>query len=179
MTASDRAHELVRLAAAAADHRSGFDLVALDVSETTPLTDAFLIASGRNERMVLSIGEEIEERLAKDAGQKALRREGRETGRWVLLDFGDLVVHVFHEEDRAFYELERLWRDAPIMPLGFDDAAAEGGHGEAAGEGHGADEERAADQPDADRTDDADGPGTTEPTDAADQPGASTDELSE
>lgn len=116
MTASTRALELVAAAATAADERSGFDLVALDVSGRLPLTDVFLIASGRNERMVLSIAEEIEEALHK-LGQKALRREGRELGRWVLLDFGDLIVHVFHEEDREFYGLERLWNDAPIVPL--------------------------------------------------------------
>lgn len=127
MTASPRALELVAAAARAADERSAFDLVALDVSATLPLADAFLIASGRNERMVLSIAEEIEDELAK-LGQKALRREGRELARWVLLDFGDLVVHVFHEEDRMYYGLERLWKDAPVIPLelsGPEGSAAE------------------------------------------------------
>lgn len=116
MTATPRALELAAAAARAADERSAFDLVALDVSATLPLADVFLIASARNERMVLSIAEEIEQELAK-IGQKALRREGRELGRWVLLDFGDLVVHVFHEEDRMYYGLERLWKDAPVIPL--------------------------------------------------------------
>lgn len=116
MTASERAHELVAKAATAADDRSAFDLVALDVSETMPLTDVFLIASARNERMVLAIAEEIEDALA-EIGQKAIRREGRELARWVLLDFGDLVVHIFHEEDRMYYGLERLWKDAPVIPL--------------------------------------------------------------
>lgn len=118
MTASERAHELVAKAATAADERSAFDLVALDVSETMPLTDVFLIASARNERMVLAIAEEIEDALA-EIGQKAIRREGRELARWVLLDFGDLVVHIFHEEDRMYYGLERLWKDAPVIPLGI------------------------------------------------------------
>lgn len=116
MTATPRALELVAAAARAADERSAFDLVALDVTATLPLADVFLIASARNERMVLSIAEEIEQELAK-LGQKALRREGRELARWVLLDFGDLVVHVFHEEDRMYYGLERLWKDAPVIPL--------------------------------------------------------------
>lgn len=116
MTATPRALELVAAAARAADERSAFDLIALDVSATLPLADAFLIASARNERMVLSIAEEVEQELAK-LGQKALRREGRELGRWVLLDFGDLVVHIFHEEDRMYYGLERLWKDAPVIPL--------------------------------------------------------------
>ncbi|NLT27123.1 MAG: ribosome silencing factor [Microbacteriaceae bacterium] len=107
----------MRLAAKAADDRSGFDLVALDVSENLPLTDAFLLVSARNERMVLSIAEEIDDRLREEAGQRVLRREGQDLGRWVLLDFGDIVVHVFHEEDRLYYSLERIWRDAPVIDL--------------------------------------------------------------
>jgi ribosome-associated protein len=87
------------------------------VSETLPYADVFLIASGRNERMVLSIAEEIEDKLREGYDLKALRREGTDLGRWVLLDFGDLVVHVFHEEEREYYSLERLWRDAPVVPL--------------------------------------------------------------
>lgn len=116
MTASARALELVRLAAAAADDKQAEDIVALDVSGPLPLTDAFLLASGRNERNVLAIADAIEERLS-DAGAKTLRREGRTEGRWVLLDFGDLVVHVFHEEDRQYYSLERLWSDCPSIPI--------------------------------------------------------------
>ncbi|GAA2087414.1 ribosome silencing factor [Pseudolysinimonas kribbensis] len=116
MTASDRAIELLRLAARAADAKQADDLVALDVSEPLPLTDVFLLASGRNERNVLSIAEGIEDALL-EIGVKPLRREGRSEGRWVLLDFGDIVVHVFHEEDRMYYALERLWRDCPVIPL--------------------------------------------------------------
>jgi ribosome-associated protein len=116
VTASARAIELLRVAALAADDKQAEDLVALDVSEPLPLTDVFLLASGRNERNVLAIAEEIEDKLL-EIGVKALRREGRTEGRWVLLDFGDLVVHVFHEEDRMYYGLERLWRDCPVIPL--------------------------------------------------------------
>ena len=116
MAASDRALELVRIAALAADSKSGEDLVALDVSGPLPLTDVFLLATGRNERNVLSIASEVEDKL-NEAGVKTLRREGRAEGRWVLLDFGDLVVHVFHEEDRMYYALERLWKDCPVVPL--------------------------------------------------------------
>ncbi|KAB1656784.1 ribosome silencing factor [Pseudoclavibacter chungangensis] len=125
MTATPRALELTRVAAEAADAKQGSDLVALDVSATMPLTDVFLLATGRNERMVLSIAEEIEDRLQQELGQKAIRREGRDEGRWVLLDFGDLVVHVFHEEDRMYYGLERIWRDAPSIPLEVEGAAAQ------------------------------------------------------
>jgi ribosome-associated protein len=116
MTASPRAVELVRLAALAADSKSGQDIVALDVSGPLPLTDAFLLVTGRTERNVIAIADEIEDQLIA-AGTKPLRREGKALGRWVLLDFGDLVVHVFHEEDRMYYALERLWKDCPVIPI--------------------------------------------------------------
>jgi len=116
VAASDRARELLRVAALAADSKAGEDLVALDVTGPLPLTDAFLLVTGRNERNVLAIAGEIEDKLI-EAGAKPLRREGRSEGRWVLLDFGDIVVHVFHEEDRMFYSLERLWKDCPVIPL--------------------------------------------------------------
>ena len=126
MTASTRAIELADIAARAADKRLGFDIVGLDVSNNMPLTDIFLLVSGRNERMVLSIADEIEDAM-RDIGQRTLRREGRREGRCVLLDFNDIVVHVFHEEERTFYGLERLWNDAPVvkLDLGEGDAAAE------------------------------------------------------
>ncbi|MCU1543365.1 MAG: hypothetical protein JWM50_1230 [Microbacteriaceae bacterium] len=116
MTASPRARELVNVAAAAADSKQAEDLVALDVSGPLPLTDIFLIATGRNERNVVAIASEIEDKML-EAGAKTLRREGRAEGRWILLDFGDVVVHVFHEEDRMYYSLERLWKDCPTVAL--------------------------------------------------------------
>lgn len=116
MTASPHAREILQVAAAAADAKGGQDLVALDVSGPLPLTDAFLLVSGRVERNVIAIASEVEDRL-NDAGVKTLRREGKGEGRWVLLDFGDLVVHVFHEEDRMYYALERLWKDCPTLPI--------------------------------------------------------------
>lgn len=122
MTASEASVELMHLAATAADQKGGEDLVALDVSGPLPLADVFLLVTGRNERNVMAIAGEIEDRL-NEQGVKTLRREGRSEGRWILLDFGDLVVHVFHEEDRMYYSLERLWKDCPVLPLGV--AAAE------------------------------------------------------
>jgi ribosome-associated protein len=116
VAASERARELLRIASLAADAKQAEDLVALDVSGPLPLTDIFLLATGRNERNVMSIAGEIEDKLI-EAGTKPLRREGRSEGRWVLLDFGDLVVHVFHEEDRMYYSLERLWKDCPVIAL--------------------------------------------------------------
>ncbi|MGV8884857.1 MAG: ribosome silencing factor [Microbacteriaceae bacterium] len=122
MTATPRARELATIAAIAADSKQAEDLVALDVSGPLPLTDIFLIATGRNERNVVAIAGEIEDVMIA-AGVKTLRREGRAEGRWVLLDFGDLVVHVFHEEDRMYYALERLWKDCPAIPLEIPAAA--------------------------------------------------------
>jgi ribosome-associated protein len=116
VTASAHALEILEVAAKAADSKQAEDLVALDVSGPLPLTDIFLLTSARNERNVLAIADEVEDKLA-EAGTKALRREGRNEARWVLLDFGDLVVHVFHQEDRAYYSLERLWKDCPVVPI--------------------------------------------------------------
>ncbi len=116
MTASAHALELLQVAAAAADSKAGEDLIAIDVSEPLPLADIFLIVTGRNERNVVAIAGEIEDKLI-EAGHKPLRREGRAEGRWILVDFGDLVVHVFHEEERAYYGLERLWKDCPVVPI--------------------------------------------------------------
>ncbi|GAA1491678.1 ribosome silencing factor [Curtobacterium herbarum] len=116
MTASARALELTQIAAQAADSKQAEDLVALDVTRPLQLTDVFLLATGRNERNVLAIADEIEDRLLQ-VGAKPLRREGRSEGRWALIDFGDIVVHVFHEEERQYYSLERLWSDCPVIPL--------------------------------------------------------------
>jgi ribosome-associated protein len=116
MTASPNGIEMARIAAIAADSKAGEDLVALDVSGPLPLVDIFLLVTGRNERNVAAIADEVEEKLL-EAGHKRLRREGRQESRWVLLDFGDLVVHVFHEQERVYYGLERLWKDCPVVPL--------------------------------------------------------------
>jgi len=123
VTASARARELLSVAALAADAKQGEDLVALDVSGPLPLTDIFFLATGRNERNVQAIAGEIEDKML-EAGAKALRREGRAEGRWILLDFGDVVAHVFHEEDRSYYSLERLWKDCPAIPLELSVAGA-------------------------------------------------------
>ncbi|WP_460773602.1 ribosome silencing factor [Microbacterium sp. GXF7504] len=116
MTINDNVLEALRVAAAAADAKGGEDLVALDVSEPLPLVDIFLLVTGRNERNVAAIADEIEDQLLQ-IGVKRIRREGRAESRWVLMDFGDLVVHVFHEEERTYYGLERLWKDCPVVPI--------------------------------------------------------------
>ncbi len=116
MTASAGSHDMLQIAAVAADAKGGEDLVALDVSEPLPLVDIFLLVTGRSERNVAAIADEVEDRLL-EAGHKRVRREGRQEARWVLLDFGDLVVHVFHEQERVYYGLERLWKDCPVVPI--------------------------------------------------------------
>ena len=123
MTASPQSHDMLQIAAEAADAKGGEDLVALDVSGPLPLVDVFLLVTGRSERNVAAIADEIEDRLL-EAGHKRLRREGRQESRWVLIDFGDLVVHVFHEQERVYYGLERLWKDCPIVPINLPATAS-------------------------------------------------------
>lgn len=117
MTASARTAELVQIAAAAAESKGAEDVVAFDVSEPLPLVDAFLLATGTSERGVAAIADAVEEAML-EQGVKRLRREGKHEARWILVDFGDLVVHVFHEQERVFYGLERLWTDCPVIPTG-------------------------------------------------------------
>ncbi|WP_125777582.1 ribosome silencing factor [Antribacter gilvus] len=119
MTATERSVELAIIAARAASDRKAQEIIALDVSEQLVLTDIFLIASGTNERQVSAIVDAVEEAMIK-SGVKAIRREGKSEGRWVLLDFGDIVVHVQHAEDRVYYALERLWKDCPAVELPED-----------------------------------------------------------
>jgi len=122
--ASDRALQLTYAAAHAAADRKAQEIIALDVSAQLVLTDVFLIASGTNERQVGAIVDAVEEALFK-LGAKPLRREGKGQGRWVLIDFGDIVVHVQHAEDRVYYALERLWKDCPVIELPADSRGVE------------------------------------------------------
>lgn len=116
MPATDRSLHLARLAAAAADDKLALTVSGIDVSEHLALTDVFLIASASSERQVGAIVDAVEDTL-RDAGAKPIRREGEREGRWVLIDFGDVVVHVQHEDEHHFYDLERLWRDCPAIDL--------------------------------------------------------------
>ncbi|GAA3974215.1 ribosome silencing factor [Actinomadura viridis] len=117
MTASDRAVQLVRLAAEAAGDKLADDILAYDVSEQLVITDAFVLCSAPSDRQVRAIVDEIEKRLREEADAKPTRREGEREGRWVLLDYSDIIVHIQHEEDRVFYALERLWKDCPLIEL--------------------------------------------------------------
>lgn len=123
MAATDSARRLAEVAALAAADKLAHDVVAIDVSERLPLTDCFVIASAANERQVQAVVDNVEEKLrGEDA--KPVRREGRQEARWVLLDFGDVVVHVLHDDEREFYGLERLWKDCPRIELPAEVTAA-------------------------------------------------------
>lgn len=119
VTASTRAVDLTIAAARAAAEKKAEEIIALDVSERLVLTDAFLVASGSTERQVSAIVDGVEEAMHHQ-GVKAVRKEGMSQNRWVLLDYGEVIVHVQHEEDREFYALERLWRDCPVIELPAD-----------------------------------------------------------
>jgi ribosome-associated protein len=108
-------HRWCDVAAQAAASKKGDDIVILDVGQVLVITDTF-ITSATNDRLVRSIAEEIEKRIKEEGGPAPLRIEGLREAEWVLLDYGDFVVHVFLEETRRFYDLERLWSDAPRVP---------------------------------------------------------------
>ena len=134
MPASERAVELALAAAQAAADKKANDIVILDVADQLVITDAFLVASAPNERQVQAIVDAIEERLlGLPEKAKPVRREGERSGRWVLLDYVDVVVHVQHTEEREFYAIDRLWKDCPTIPfVDRDLVAAEGDAGGAA-----------------------------------------------
>ncbi len=115
MSARESTIRLTRLAASAIDEKLGTDLVAIDLSEQMVLSEVFLIATGRNEKQVEAIADEVE-RVLSLAGEKPARRERSES--WVLLDYSDLVVHIQSEEVRKYYMLDRLWNDCPTIDLG-------------------------------------------------------------
>lgn len=119
MPATPDAIAAATAAAQAAADKLATDIVAIDVSETLVITDVFLLCSAANDRQVRAVVDAIEERLH-GLGIKPLRREGEAESRWVLLDFGDLVVHVQLAEERIHYALERLWKDCPAIPLNLD-----------------------------------------------------------
>lgn len=126
MSAPEESIDLARIAGQAAADKLANEVIALDVSEQVVITDIFLVCSGDSERQVSAIVDGVEESLLKERRRKPLRREGERDARWVLLDYGDIVVHVQHAEDRAFYALERLWRDAPVIDLQLDLGASAG-----------------------------------------------------
>ena len=118
MPASERSLELALAAAQAAADKKAENIVIVDVSDELVITDVFLIASAPNERQVISIVDGIEESLLQlPEKAKPVRREGERQGRWVLLDYIDVVIHIQHAEEREFYALDKLWKDCPTIPF--------------------------------------------------------------
>lgn len=117
MALNEHTQNIINIAAKAADDKLAENLMAIDVGERLGITDAFFIASAETERQVNAVVDGIEEALLEQLDLKPARREGRGEGRWVLLDYLDVVIHVQHSEDRVFYALDRLWSDCPAIEL--------------------------------------------------------------
>jgi ribosome-associated protein len=111
--------KLLVAARAAADRKAG-DLAALDIRKIASFAEFFLICSGTSTRQVQAIADEVQDRLRTERGARPLHVEGYEKSEWILMDYGDLIVHVFVQESRDFYQLERLWRDAVRLQLPAD-----------------------------------------------------------
>jgi ribosome-associated protein len=107
----------VKLAITSASEKKAFDIVAIDLREIASFTEFFIIASGANQRQVQAISDEINEQLKAQLNARVIRIEGYQTGEWILLDFGDFIVHIFEKKAREFYDLERLWRDAKRVEI--------------------------------------------------------------
>jgi len=116
VTATTEAIDMATVAARAAAAKLADDVVVIDVSDQLVITDCFVIASASNERQVNAIVDEVEEKM-REAGYKPARREGTREGRWTLLDYVDIVVHIQHQDERDFYALDRLWRDCPLVTV--------------------------------------------------------------
>lgn len=117
MAATEVAKNLALAAAEAAADKKAHDIVLIDVSDQLVITDVFMLASAPNERQVQAIVDAVEEQLRDKYDTKPIRREGQRAGRWVLLDYADVVVHVQHSEEREFYALDSLWKDCPTVPF--------------------------------------------------------------
>ena len=116
MTATERAKELTVAAAEAASNKLADHIVAFDVSEQLVITDVFMVCSASNDRQVRAIVDAVEQKLH-ELDAKPVRREGHREGRWVLLDYVDIVVHVQHQDERSYYALDRIWADCPVIDL--------------------------------------------------------------
>lgn len=116
MSVSERARELAVAAAEAASDKLADDILAFDVGDQLVITDVFVLCSASNDRQVRAIVDAVEERL-RGLDAKPVRREGEREGRWVLLDYVDVIVHVLHAEERVYYSLERIWKDCPLVGL--------------------------------------------------------------
>lgn len=132
MTATETAKTLAFAAGRAAFDKKAFDINLRDVTEKIVLTDVFVIVSASNERQVKAVVDAVEAKLIEEHDTKPLHREGKSGESWVLLDYGEIVVHVFHQEARQYYGLDGLWKDCPQIP--FDDGTRSGGADEGEGD---------------------------------------------
>jgi len=107
----------VKLAITCASEKKAFDITAIDLREIASFTEFFIIVSGANQRQVQAVSDEINEQLKKQLNSRVIRIEGYSSGEWILLDYGDFIVHIFEQKAREFYDLERLWRDAKKVQL--------------------------------------------------------------
>lgn len=124
MTATDQAVAMATIAAQAAADKLATDITIIDVSDRLAITDCFVVVTGGSDRQIGAIVDAVEEKM-REAGYKPVRREGERDGRWVLLDFVDVVVHIQHAEERVYYALDRLWKDCPAIPFADADAPAD------------------------------------------------------
>ena len=116
-------NDIVLTAAKALYDKKAQDIVALDVTKLTVITDVMLIASGRNVLQIKALADEVEDKLA-EAGATLLRKDGHQDARWIVLDYGTVLVHLFHTQEREFYRLDRLWEhDGNLITLPFDQSA--------------------------------------------------------
>ena len=113
--------EWLMLAAEAIEEKSGIDTVFVDVGDVFALTEIFLITSGRTNRQVKAIFEEVEDLIKSSGGPAPIRVEGNDEYKWVLMDYGEFLVHIFDSKERTYYQLERLWSDRPLMTFPFDE----------------------------------------------------------
>lgn len=113
----EQTKEMAKIAYHALDEKKGEEIKIIDIAGVSVLADYFIIANGTNESQVRALVDNVEEELHK-AGYSVKQREGYGTGKWVLLDFGDIIVHVFDKENRLFYDLERIWRDGKTIDIG-------------------------------------------------------------
>lgn len=139
MPAHSDAVELAQVAVAGADDKKATDMAVLDVADLMAVVDVFVLASTRNERQLRAATESIEDRVRERLDRRPLRREGTPGSGWLLLDYGDVVCHVFDEEQRAFYDLDRLWADVPrVDPQTGETSTAPAASGSPLADGDGA-----------------------------------------
>ncbi len=125
MTTDLSSKQLACFAARVVDDKKATDTLVIEVGPILAVVEYFVITSAANRRLVRSLADEVEGRIREETGRSPLRVEGAREQQWVLIDYGDIVIHVFSDETRSFYEIERLYRDAPFIPWELETVATE------------------------------------------------------